>query len=199
LEQSEYLVQHVPRTVKTVMNGAEVTLSSTDPRDFVPAPVLDEHGKPVRNPEYEKNRRPLLVYAHIGAFEGRFAGTVTGSEIVAQRRVSSSSLRMALAPCGEIGAGIADPFEVARQRILLASHHALRNALPGVRALHAFLIGHAPKLALRPDGTAARSIPAIRQHRTVVIPLRRISANAFEAAIRRSVRGIIAGRSNCTR
>jgi hypothetical protein len=74
-----YLMRQVPRRVHTVQNGREVVLQSPETIEQF---ELDERGRRVPNPEFTRARVPTLVIRKVDAVEGRFAGSVAGSDIV---------------------------------------------------------------------------------------------------------------------
>jgi hypothetical protein len=77
-----WLTKLVPVRINTVLGGKLVIFDS--PTERVEEPVRDHLGAQVPNPAWIAASKPVLVFHEIGAFEGRFAGTVAGSDIVAQ-------------------------------------------------------------------------------------------------------------------
>src|SRR5690606_3839768 len=75
-----HLLRQVPKTVVTARGGQMVYLESET--EFTCEVVTDQNGHPVPNPAYREATRPVAVFRKIDGFEGRFKGTISGSEIV---------------------------------------------------------------------------------------------------------------------
>lgn len=74
------LLRRIPKTVVTSFNGSMVYLQSPD--EYTCEVVLNQFGKPVPNPDYVEATRPIAEFKAIDSFDGRFAGVITGDEIV---------------------------------------------------------------------------------------------------------------------
>lgn len=88
-----WLMEKVPRRnlVRTSKNGIIEEQWVDDLNDLIERPVFDANGRQVESPEWYRASRPVLVFHKIDAFEGRFAGTIAGSEIV--RRIAADFRR----------------------------------------------------------------------------------------------------------
>jgi hypothetical protein len=86
-------VDHVERYLTELVHGwkniktAAATGTFPDFDNMVRVQVLDERGQLVENPEWRAANQPALVFHKIDAVEGRFAGSLAGSEIV--RRIAA--------------------------------------------------------------------------------------------------------------
>lgn len=79
----QYLTRMVPRRV--VLPDNKITYDETD---LISDYQRDLDGQPILNPDWHGGDQldPVLVFGKVGAIEGRFAGRVSGSEIV--RRIA---------------------------------------------------------------------------------------------------------------
>lgn len=78
----QFLQRRVPRQVNTLIRGIVGTAASaTDTYQDV---ARDLRGNPLANPAYAEATRPTAVFNHVGSFDGRFAGSIAGSQIVEQ-------------------------------------------------------------------------------------------------------------------
>jgi hypothetical protein len=75
-----YKIGFIPRTVVFSQNGN--TVYQEDGEDLLPTVLHDDLGRPIPNPEYAKTMRPVAVFRTIDAFDGRFKGQISGSQIV---------------------------------------------------------------------------------------------------------------------
>jgi hypothetical protein len=75
---SRYQTRKVPRRALVRIGGVDSLVASDETLEEI---VHDVNG-PVTNPDWLAASKPVLVFHHMDAVEGRFAGTVSGSAIV---------------------------------------------------------------------------------------------------------------------
>lgn len=85
-----WLYRHEPRVNNCVTKDGQ-PYTYLDHNDLVPVPVRDARGNHLPSPEYLAAQIPILCVQRVDAFEGRFAGSISGSEIV--ERIAKSFKR----------------------------------------------------------------------------------------------------------
>jgi hypothetical protein len=80
----EFLTRPVPRMIHTRLEGKDVVIE--DWGNSYDVPETDEHGRPIPNPEREKNSYPLCVFHLVDSLTGRFSGKLTSTDAV--RRIA---------------------------------------------------------------------------------------------------------------
>jgi hypothetical protein len=77
---SQFATKQFPRQVNVLIGGVNKMIMSAT--DFFTDFERDAAGNPIRNPEYDAAMRPTAVFSRMGSFDGRFAGSIAGSQIV---------------------------------------------------------------------------------------------------------------------
>ena len=77
---SQFSIKRFPRQVNVLIGGVQKMIESTT--DFFTDLERDARGNPIPNPAYAEAMRPTVVFSRMGSFDGRFAGSIAGSQIV---------------------------------------------------------------------------------------------------------------------
>jgi hypothetical protein len=77
---SQFSIKQFPRQVNVLIGGIQKTIESSI--DFFTDYERDAAGNPIANPAYAEAMRPTVVFSRMGSFDGRFAGSIAGSQIV---------------------------------------------------------------------------------------------------------------------
>ena len=76
----QFTQRQFPRQVNVLIGGVQKMITSET--DFYTDLARDLRGNPIPNPAYAEAMRPTAVFSHVGSFDGRFAGSIAGSQIV---------------------------------------------------------------------------------------------------------------------